>query len=200
MIFLEEHARFWLIVHGVVGVALVASATHLVIWARAAWRGQTTRWRATRRFALITVLLYLAAFVLGNLIYPTYKVRVRVEYFDEPTALRADAEARAEVRTLVEQRRTGSAEPPLRHDAPALTAVSRVFDVKEHWVALGLALAFAACALAWAWDPRRDGGGAGASALAGKALFLFAVGTAACAWTGALVGLYVSSFRSVGAL
>jgi len=198
VIFLEAHARAWLIVHAVVGAALVASATHFVIWARDAWSGKAARWRGVRRFATITLALYVAAFALGNLLYPTYKVRVRLEYLDEATALSKDAQARDEVRALIDKRRTGVAVAPAHNDAPALARVARAFDVKEHWVALGLALAAAACALAWAWDPRRERS-SGAAEMAGKALFCFAVGTATCAWIGALVGLYVSSFRSVGA-
>jgi hypothetical protein len=201
VIFLEAHARAWLIVHAIVGVALVGSATHLVIWTRSR-SGLATRWRGVRRHATITLILYVAAFALGNLLYPSYKVRVRLEYLDEPTAVSADAEARGRARALVEQRRTGVATAPPRNDAPMLTSVARVFDIKEHWVALGLALAAAACVLAWAFDPRarNDEERSGAAEMAERALFCFAVATATCAWIGAIVGLYVSSFRSVGGL
>ncbi len=201
MIFLETSARTWLILHGVVGAALVASSTHLVVWTRGLWAGKAGRWRGVRWFAAITLALYVAAFAMGNLLYPVYKVRVRVEYLDAPAAIRAEAEARAAAHALVESRRTGVDVPPARFDAPQLGGVARAFDVKEHWAALGMVLAFAAFALAWRWDPRRDGAEvatASGSHVAGKALFCFAVGTAACAWLGAIMGLYVSSFRSIG--
>jgi hypothetical protein len=197
VIFLEEHARFWLIVHGVVGAALVAAATHLAVWTWPLLAGKPGRWKATRLFSLIVFLLYTAEFTLGNLIYPVYKVRVRVEYFDEPAALRADSEARAEVTALVETRRTGHEVPVLRTDAPRLSNVSRVFDIKEHWVALGIPLTLALLVLVRVFDPRRDAAWAGARVVS-HAIVLLALAVAATSWIGLLVGLYVTSFRSIG--
>jgi hypothetical protein len=73
-----------------------------------------------------------------------------------------------------------------------LAGVARAFDVKEHWVALGLPLVLAACALAFTWVPREHG------KLGGRLLAACAIGACACAWLGALIGLYVTSFRSIG--
>jgi len=185
-------------VHAVLGVALVAVATHLVVWTWPLLGGKVGRWRGARWFAALTFGLYAASFIVGNMLYPVYKVRVRVEYLDEPAALRADAESRAEVRALVELRRTGEKPEIISTDAPNLDRVSRTFDIKEHWVALGLALAAALCALVYAFDARKDLTTPGAT-VAARAVVALAIAVAACAWIGAIVGLYVSSFRSVGA-
>ena len=79
-----------------------------------------------------------------------------------------------------------AAEPPT---GPRL---ARTFDVKEHWVVLGLGMSIALCGLAWGWDPRRDGAGA-------VHVFMgLATGVALCAWLAAIIGLWVTSYRSVG--
>lgn len=185
MVAFEEHARAWLVVHAVLGAATVAVATHLVVWIRGYGRGRFGRHRAARGFAAVALCLYAAEFLVGNVLYPSYKVRVRAEYLDLPSAVADDIAARRKARALVDP----SPPPP----APGgLSNVARAFDIKEHWAALGLALAAAACALAWAWDPRRDGGGA-------TPFFVgAATGAAACAWIAALLGLWVTSYRAVG--
>jgi hypothetical protein len=197
VIFLEEQARFWLIVHGVVGAALVASATHLVVWTWPLLSGRPGRYKGVRLFALIVFLLYSGSFALGNLIYPVYKVRVRVEYFDESSALRADSEARAAATALAESRRTGREVPVHRTDAPRLGHVSKIFDMKEHWVALGVPLSLLLLVVVRAFDPRRDSAWAGARVVS-RAIVFLAVAVAAAAWIGLLVGLYVTSFRAIG--
>lgn len=190
MLFLESQARLWLIVHAVLGAATVAVATHLVIWIRRYPRGDFGRHRAARWFATTALILYGTQFALGNLIYPTYKVRVRAEFFDFGSAAREDARVRQEARAAVDKR--AGARGPAVTAPEDLASVGRLFDVKEHVVALGLAAALAACLLAWAWDPKRDGDGA-------TSLFVsLAVATAGCAWFGALVGLFATSHRSLG--
>lgn len=178
MLFLESSARAWLIVHAIVGAATVAVATHLVVWIA---RGRRARW-----FATVGLALYAAQFALGNLIYPVYRIRVRAEYLENATAVRADVALRREAAA-------GRSTPAITAAPPERMAkAGRLFDVKEHWAALGLALAAAACALAWAWEPKRDG------RLGGRLLVACAVGAAACAWLGGVVGLYVTSLRAVG--
>ena len=192
MLFLEEQARFWLVVHAVVGAATVAVTTHLVVWIRRYPRGEFGRHRAARWFATAALLLYGGQFALGNLLYPSYKVRVRAEYFDLPAAAREERRVRDQARAAVDERARVTplpAPPAAGRDLPAL---GRLFDVKEHWAALGLGVALALGLVAWAWDPRRDGDGA-------TALFVsLAVACAGCAWLAALVGLFVSSHRAVG--
>ena len=61
----------------------------------------------------------------------------------------------------------------------------RLFEVKEHWVALGLPLLLAAWVLA---RRGRD---------ASRLLFACAFGAAICAWSGGIIGLMVTSARSI---
>jgi hypothetical protein len=190
VLFLEGHARLWLILHAVLGAATVAVATHLVVWIRRYPRGDFGRHAAARWFATTALVLYGAQFTVGNLIYPTYKIRVRAEYLDLASAARDDARLRQDAREVVDRR--ANARGPAIEPSPALSRVGRVFDVKEHWAALGLAVALATCLLAWGWDPRRDGAD-------GVPLFFsLAITMASCVWLAALVGLFVTSHRGLG--
>lgn len=171
-----------LVVHAVLGAALVASATHLVVWMRGYLRGRFPRQGAVRRFSSITLVLFGLAFLAGNLAYPTYKVRVRVGYLENPAAISADLAARG---------------APAEEVAPALDTTSKVvrwFDVKEHWAAVGLMLALACWLILRFWDPARHGGGIA------PLVFGLAVGAAATAWLGAIVGLVTASYRAIGSL
>ncbi len=180
MLFLESSARLVLVVHAVVGAAVVAASTHLVVWTWKLRRGQAFRAGGARWLAGVGAALYVLQFLLGNLIYPAYKVRVRGEYFESPSAVSEDMRARR-------ARSLGARAPEA--PPPRLERLARLFDVKEHLVALGLALAVAAAFLV----RRADEGG--------SALLLFcAIGAATCAWVAGVVGLWAASFRSVGAL
>jgi hypothetical protein len=180
VIFLESQARWLLVLHGVLGAAVVATTTHLAVWSWRLRRGEKRRARGAVWLATVGASLCLVQFVAGNLLYPVYKVRVRAEYFDSPPAVAADAQARR-------ARSLGGAAPAA--PPPRLEATSRLFDVKEHAVALGLALAVAAAFLA---RHAREG--------TGDLLLWCALGSAACAWAGGVIGLWVTSFRSVGGL
>jgi hypothetical protein len=193
VLFLEPGARSGLILHAVIGASLVASATHLVLWTRTWWRGDFRRFVAARRFTTIVFCLYAAQFTLGNLIYPVYKVRVRAEYLDEPAAQRADLSGKQIGRDDV-ARRTGHESTTL-HSTRDLGRVARTFDVKEHWIALGLALSAAMLLVAWSWDPKRDT--EPTAHMPGRLIFVLSVCVALCAWIGALAGLYVTSFRAI---
>lgn len=195
VIFLEDHARLLQIVHAILGAATVAVATHLVVWTRTWWRGSIRRVAAVRWFGMVGFALYLAQFALGNLLYPAYKVRVRAEYLDEPAAVRADAVLRREARQAVAAR-AGVALPEAGGAvvAPVATTmgVARLFDVKEHWAALGVAFAGAICFLLWRWEPARDG------PATGRLVAVFALVLAVCAWVAGVLGLYTSTWRNVG--
>jgi hypothetical protein len=199
--FLEGAARWLLVLHTMVAVAAVGSATHLVLWLRPYLRGAYTRQRAVRRFGVITAALFTAAFVLGNVIYPIYKVRVKVEYLQNPGALQRDAALRLDQRAAIEARYRGTeVAPPSEaaiaaqtHDLPrSAEKIARWFDVKEHWVAMGLPLALGCMVLLLTWDPRRDGGGPATM------IFLLALGAAATLWLGAIIGVITSSWRAIG--
>ena len=90
-----------------------------------------------------------------------------------------------------------------REDAPALapaptaalvkraTKAARWFDVKEHWVALGMLATFALALVLAFWDPARDGPGL-APIVVGLAIVI-----AATVWLGAIVGVLTSTWRAV---
>lgn len=219
--------------HAVLGAALVAVSTHLVVWIRGFPRGRFHRLRGARIFAAVSAALFVLSLLAGNLIYPVYKVRVRAEYLEQAGAVVRDFRerltAREQLRERYEQSRSaGSAlapgpepaapEPSGPAPAPASGAVddpagterlilarsvhlpretakvARWFDVKEHWAALGAALALACMAILLTWNPRRHG-----KAIA-SVIFLMALGAALSAWAGAVIGVVVTSYRSIGGL
>ena len=193
--FAEPYARLLLVVHTLLAAALVATSTHLVLWMRGYLRGQCTRHRATQRFAMLSFLLYLATFLVGNLIYPIYKVHVRVQYFEDPEALAADYRARREARQRTQPQQK-VALPPFgeTHIPQEMSIISRWFDVKEHWMAVGLALSCTCFLILRWWIPSRHG------TIIAPLVFAFALGQAATTWFGALVGIIASSYRSVGSI
>ncbi|MCE9571911.1 MAG: hypothetical protein K8W52_02025 [Deltaproteobacteria bacterium] len=201
MILTATAARWLLVLHTAVAVAAVGASTHLCLWL---WRylgGASGKRRALRRFAVLAMVLHGAAFVIGALAYPTYKTRVRIEYFDDADAVAAMVAARAEAQTAIQSRLAGhpvagpSAAALARETAAAIDGADRIarwFDTKEHWAALGLALAIACAALLLAWDRDRDGDG---PALVVR---LCALGACGSLWFAAIVGVLTASWRAIG--
>ncbi len=196
MTFAQEYARWLLVLHTALAVAAVGAATHLALWMRFYWRGQLGRHKAIRRFAVIALALHFSAFVAGNLIYPTYRIAVRAEYLEEPTALAAElaqkTEARARSLHLDEQQAAAlDTSEASRARVIAAGKAVRWFDVKEHWLALGLFVSAGLTLLLLRWDPRRDG----------MAIAPIAMGMAICAaltlWAGAIIGVLTSAWRAV---
>src|SRR5262245_27735757 len=70
--------RALLVLHAICASVLVAASTHHLIWCL------RRRFPQDRLFAAVAALAYAATFSLGLVMYPRYKVRVRVEYFDQP--------------------------------------------------------------------------------------------------------------------
>jgi hypothetical protein len=192
---LESHAHLLLVLHGVLGATTVAVTTHLAIWMRRSLRGPVPLVPGVRWFATAALIVYAAQMVLGNLLYPSYKVHVRAEYLELASAQMAEVRLRREAHAEVLQRAGQPVAAPADEaddEPPRLTAVARAFDIKEHVVALALPLVAAACALAWAWRPESDG------PASGRLLYAIAIAAALASWLGALVGLIVTSYRSVG--
>lgn len=198
--FAEGAARWLLLLHTALAVAAVGASTHLVLWMRPYLRGTFARRPAVRRFGVITAALFLATFVVGNLAYPIYKVRVKVEYLQNPAALGRDAALRLEHRERTAARyRDRDPELPTEGAIAAETRdlprradkIAAWFDTKEHWVAMGLALSIGCMVLLLVWDPRRDGGAPA------PFVFLLALGACATLWLGAIVGLVTSSWRAI---
>jgi hypothetical protein len=189
----ENAARWLLVLHTALGVAAVGAATHLVIWLRRYVRGNYGKRRAVWRFALYSLILHVAAFAAGNIVYPTYRVEVRAGYLENAGVIVADQDVRARELDKIAARE-GS---PSRQLAPTNEVVKRAakaarwFDVKEHWVALGMLASFALLLVLSFWDPKRDG-----PALASIVVGLSVV-IAGTVWLGALVGVLTSAWRAV---
>ncbi len=190
---LDTTARWLLVLHTLVGIAAVGAATHLAIWTRRYLRGQYGRRRAVIRFAVITLALQLGAFVAGNIMYPTYKVEVRTAYLESAPAVIAAEEAHErELAKLAEREGTEPlAATSTQRMVKRAAAAARWFDVKEHWIVLGLLASASLLLILWRWDPRRDGT---AIAPIVTSLAWLAAGTV---WLGAIIGVLTASWRAV---
>jgi hypothetical protein len=189
----EAAARWLLVLHTVLGAAAVGAATHLVVWTRRLVRGQHGRLRAVRRFAWLALGLQLAAFAAGNLMYPTYKVEVRAAYLENSVAIAAAEDAHQAALARVSAR-----EQLVAPEATATSALvgraaqaARWFDVKEHWIALGVLAALGLVLVLAFWDPRAGGRELGPVVLG------LAVIVAATLWLGVVIGVLTASWRAV---
>lgn len=189
----EAAARWMLVLHTALGVAAVGAATHLVLWSRDLLRGQFGRLRAIRRFAWIVLALQLAAFAAGNVMYPTYKVEIRAAYLENSTAIVADQDVHQRALDRVAAR-DGAAAPAATVTGELVrraAAAARWFDVKEHWVALGILAALALVLVLAFWDPR-----AGARELV-PVVFGLSLIVAGTLWLAAVIGVATASWRAV---
>jgi hypothetical protein len=189
----EAAARWLLVLHTVLGAAAVGAATHLVVWTRRLVRGQHGRLRAVRRFAWLALGLQLAAFAAGNLMYPTYKVEVRAAYLENSVAIAAAEDAHQAALARVSAR-----EQLVAPEATATSALvrraaqaARWFDVKEHWIALGVLAALGLVLVLAFWDPRAGGRELGPVVLG------LSVIVAATLWLGVVIGVLTASWRAV---
>jgi len=189
----ENAARWMLVLHTALGVAAVGAATHLVIWLRRYVRGNYGKRRAVRRFAAYALVLHVGAFLAGNIMYPTYRIEVRTAYLENAGVIVGDQTQRASELDKIAARE-GS---PSRELAPTHEVVKRAakaarwFDVKEHWVALGMLASLALVLVLAFWDPSRDGTGL-ASIVIGLSVVI-----AGTVWLGAIVGILTSAWRAV---
>jgi hypothetical protein len=189
----ETAARWLLVLHTALGVAAVGAATHLVLWLRRLRRGELGRLRAVRRFAWLVLALQLAAFAAGNAMYPTYKVEVRAAYLENSAAIAAgqDDRQRALERVAARERATAPTPTATAELVRRAAAAARWFDVKEHWIALGILAALGLVLVLGFWDPRAAG-----RELA-PVIFWLAVIVAATLWLGAVIGIATASWRAV---
>jgi hypothetical protein len=189
----ESAARWMLVLHTALGVAAVGAATHLVIWMRRMIRGQFGLHHAVKKFAVISLVLHTLAFIAGNVMYPTYKVEVRAAYLENSVAIAAGQEDHQRALERIAAR--DATRPP----APTATAelvrraaaAARWFDVKEHWIALGLLATLGLVLVLGFWDPRA-GGRELTSVILGLAIIV-----AATLWLGAVIGIATASWRAV---
>jgi hypothetical protein len=185
MLFLENWTRALLVVHCIAAAVLVGATTHHLFWSRHYLFGRYARVTQERRFAGIAALAFVTTFLLGNLLYPTYKVRVRAEYFDNPPAVAAEARARAAAHQAIGVAPGAPAAPS------GLQSIARLFDIKEHWVALGCAASLLLFALSRRAHPKDHP----------RVMPLYlGLSAVACgsAWFGAVVGVVTASYRAVG--
>ena len=189
----ETAARWVLLLHTALGVAAVGAATHLVLWSRDFLRGSFGRLRAVRRFAWIVVVLQIAAFAAGNVMYPTYKIEVRTAYLENAEAIATDQASHERELERVAEREAVHAPEPTATGALVRRAarVARWFDVKEHWIALGILASLALVLVLGFWDPRSGG-----RELA-PVVFGLAVVIAGTVWLGAVIGVLTASWRAV---
>ena len=183
----DSAARWLLVLHTGLGVAAVGAATHLFLWLR---RGKPRR--STVRFAWLVVALMAGAFVAGNVMYPTYKVEVRAAYLENPAAVTIAAVAHD--RELAHVAARENQRPPEATQTITLVRraaqAARWFDVKEHWVALGLLAALALACVLLVWDAAE--GGAVRTVILGLAGIV-----AATTWLAAIIGVLTASWRAV---
>lgn len=197
----EGLARLLLIAHLLAAFAVIGLTTHSAIWLRRYVRGAHGLRRVAAKFAAWAAVAYAAAFVLGNIVYPTYKVRVRLEYLDDSVHVMRARELAMERRQVVAAR-LAPASPDAQplpggivvaaERGAAAGAIARLFDTKEHWVVMGLLLAVGCALMLRRWRIDEPGGEVMAPFLLG-----FAYGAAAIAWYGGIVGALVSIWRAV---
>jgi hypothetical protein len=188
----DSAARWLLVLHTALGVAAVGAATHLVVWLRRYLRGHGKR-RAVLKFAVMVLALQLGAFLLGNLMYPTYKVEVRVAYLENGAAVGAAASAQERElgRIAAREGEHPSVGPATAGLVRRAAQAARWFDVKEHWIALGIFASAALLLILACWDPRRDG------AVLSPIVMSLAVIVAGTVWLGAIIGVLTASWRAV---
>ena len=185
-------ARWLLVLHTGLGVAAVAAGTHLVVWMRRWLRGAQSR-RSVVKFAVIFCALQTAAFVAGNVMYPTYRVEVRAAFLENPAAIAADAATHEHALTELAAAEHGAVhEAPVTADLVRRSAqAARWFDVKEHWIALGLFASAAVLLILTFWDPGRD------DAAFGTIVVGLAATACATVWLGAIIGVLTAAWRAV---
>ncbi len=214
MLLSDGVARLLLVLHTVLAVAAVAAATHLVIWLRRNMH-QRGRFASTQRFATYALVLHGAAFVLGNVMYPTYKMRVRAAYLENPVAIASDYNRRATDRARIEGTLVPNPEPTAANSkALAAVRMARWFDVKEHLLAFGLGALVAVWLITRRWRPQQLADASAPSAPAGASpaanvpdrtdadsialvVFGLAMFAATTLWIGAIIGVLTAAWRAI---
>jgi len=82
VIIFEPYSKLILFFHLLSAIVATASAIHLAMRFTMALRGRKGLFRIKKVHAQILAVSYTFSFVLGAMLYPTFRVRVRHEYFD----------------------------------------------------------------------------------------------------------------------
>jgi hypothetical protein len=189
----EAAARWMLVLHTALGVAAVGAATHLVLWSRGFVRGSFGRLPAARKFAWIALVLQVLAFAAGNVMYPTYKVEVRTAYLENREAITVQQQAQQHQLERAAEREGARVAPASATSEMVRRAAqaARWFDVKEHWIALGILASLGLVLVLAFWDPRTTGREL-APVVFGLALII-----AGTVWLGAVIGVLTAAWRAV---
>lgn len=148
--------KFLLILHALCAILLLGSTTHNVLISARYLKGHFKKVRLEKLYVKVGGVAYGLTFLLGALIYPSYRYHVRDQYFD-----------------------------------PQLPWASNLFDIKEHWSAVGLALFVALYLLSRQLDPPK----------APRSSLFFYVFLSLCialiVWFSLISGLLLTSLKSV---
>jgi len=120
MVFLENFYSFLLLVHLFATFVLVGSLTHNLFRVVDYLRGRFNREKLELLYVKVSLWSYIIVYVIGALIYPAFRVRIR---------------------------------PDFDRDIPWATGL---FEVKEHWGAVGLALSFVYYFLRKSFQPNSE--------------------------------------------
>ena len=74
--------RLLLVLHAGGSIVLIGAATHHALQMRHYLRGRFGREKLEKTYAKVVSVAYVATFVLGALLYPSYRVHVRGYYLD----------------------------------------------------------------------------------------------------------------------
>lgn len=81
-VFLYAARRALLLLHAGGSVVLIGAATHHALQMRHYLRGRFGRSALEKTYAKVVAAAYIATFVLGAVLYPTYRVHIRGYYLD----------------------------------------------------------------------------------------------------------------------
>ncbi|MEK7866174.1 MAG: hypothetical protein AAB434_05780 [Planctomycetota bacterium] len=83
MIFAEALARPLLVLHAVLAAATAGAVTHDLVFLRLAIRRGGRYVQVHRLFTHLALLLAGATMLVGSVVYPTYRIRVRAEFLEK---------------------------------------------------------------------------------------------------------------------
>jgi hypothetical protein len=81
-IFLYGARRLFLVLHAAGAIVLIGSSTHHALQMRHYLRGRFGREKLEKLYAKVVSVAYVVTFVLGAMLYPSYRVHVRGFYLD----------------------------------------------------------------------------------------------------------------------
>ena len=82
MIVFEPASKLLLFLHLIAAACAAGTGVHLAIRVYSYLRGQVIKVRLEKLYARLLAISYTACYALGAAIYPTFRIRVRHDYFD----------------------------------------------------------------------------------------------------------------------